>query len=283
MLAARRPIELSPLVVLAVVAVVWAAALSAWLLTRAPAVGYAAAIDLTATAGLAAWWLRAPRWMLGVIVGVGGLIAKLVVGSSMPVLLGMLEVGSLGWVAWRLSRAKSIPAPLADELTILRYAITGWRTPKRIDFTMHREAGWSLFAGVLVFLTIVETPVLHIIFVAVDLPVAAWIATGLSLYGAVWLIGDAHAIRHGGISVTAASVDIRLGVRVRGSIARADIVRVDREIPAGAVRATIMSTNVVVLHLAREVELRGLLGRKKRGTAVALTVDEPDRLMEALR
>jgi len=113
-------------------------------------------------------------------------------------------------------------------------------------------------------------------------PTAAWIATALSLYGAIWLVGDALALRHGGIVVGDDAIELRVGVRWRGRIPRAAIERIERA-PAtnDMLDVSILGANVV-LHLREPVTLHGLLGRRRTGSRIALSVDEPDRLVTML-
>src|SRR5438132_1457589 len=88
-------------------------------------------------------------------------------------------------------------AAVALVLAIVGYAVAGWRRPRPAATRFTATNGWSLYAGVFAFLCVVETPVVHLALHA--WPTAAWIATALSLYSVVWLAGDAHALRHGGV------------------------------------------------------------------------------------
>ncbi|MBL9012758.1 MAG: hypothetical protein JNL83_01190 [Myxococcales bacterium] len=283
----------------------------------AVAIGAAIDLTLTAGLAMYVLAVRGghlPRWALTLTVAAGALAARFVlvaVGIDGRILLAVAltaELAALALVlsrlgrarrAWRAARADGLARPdaleralaatglpplirrvLATELHIVGSSLSGWRRPRRdaTIFTSHRTNGWTLFAGVLVVLTLVETPLLHIALVALGHPIAAWIATGLSLYSIAWLVGDLHALRHGGIVLTAATLELRLGARWRATIPRSAIVRIERctGAPSKDVDFSILGANVLVT-LAAPHEVRGLFGRRRTVSALALSIDEPER------
>ena len=85
-------------------------------------------------------------------------------------------------------------AIFASELAVVGLALTGWfRRPQRGAMSM-RSTGWLTIVGVIGFLMVVETVVLHVVLTMVWSPIAAWVATGSSAYMLLWLIGDAQAV-----------------------------------------------------------------------------------------
>jgi hypothetical protein len=188
--------------------------------------------------------------------------------------LPALELAAIALAVRSRGRLRAV---IATELALIGWAVTGWRTPRRAPelFTVHREAGWSSICGVFVALSLVEIPCLHLVVAIVGSTTAAWVVTALSVYGVVWLIGDAHALRHGGIRVDADALDIRVGVRWQGRVPYGTIARVApaNAPPPGAIRAGVAITTVV-LELTEPVTLVGLLGRRRSARAVALSVDD---------
>jgi hypothetical protein len=180
-----------------------------------------------------------------------------------------------------------LPRVFALELAIVGYAIAGWRRPRASATRFTATNGWSLYAGVFAFLCLVETPVVH---VALRLAsrsttfgdtgalhawsTAAWIATALSLYSVVWLAGDAHALRHGGVIVGEDALELRLGVRWRGRIPWAQVASITRGSEAD-LDASILGANTVI-RMHAPVTLRGPLGRMRTGASLALSLDDPD-------
>jgi hypothetical protein len=283
------------------VAIVWCGALGAWHVTHAPAVAIAAAFDLTITAAVAAHLLGVRGRWLAAVIAAGALAAKLALGRVL-VVAGALELAMLALPivrvrrarrAWRAASSDRLHVALAavlprlaaelvaTELIVMSHAVTGWRRRTTPAFAVHRASGWALTAGVLAVLTLIEAPAVHLVIVAAGAPTAAWIASALALYGALWLVGDAHALRHGGIRLAGDAIAIELGVRWRGAIAYAAIVRVTRGGGPAELDVAIAGTNVVI-ELDAPVELVGLFGRIRRVRSLALELDEPDAFVRAL-
>jgi len=259
-----------------------------------------------------------PKRAIWIVAAAGAIAARILLAGAVDASRAVfaaaatLELAAIALVivrirrarrAWRAERARGaagidalfgalgatgLPARvaggIATELAVFAYAIAGWRRPRVAAerFTVHRVNGWPLFAGVLVALTLVETPVAHVALAGTGHATAAWIASVLSLYGALWFIGDAHALRHGGVIVRGDAIELALGVRWRGRIARDQIERVERgAAPDKRADFSILGANVV-LHLRSPVVLHGLVGRRRQTRVVALSIDEPDRFVAAL-
>ena len=281
------------------ITIVWCGALGAWHVTRAPVVAAAAAFDLTVTAGAAAYVLGVRGRWLAAVVAAGALAAKLALGRVL-VVVGALELATLAVVmvrvrrarrAWRAARADRLRAALAavlpalvaelvaTELTVIGHAVFGWR--RRTSPAFAAASSWPLTAGVFAALTLVEAPCVHLVLVAVGAPTAAWIASALALYSALWLVGDAHALRHGGIALDGDGVAIALGVRWRGRFAFDAIARVSRDAGPAELDIAIVGANVVI-ELVRPIELVGLFGRRRRVRSLAVELDDPDAFVAAL-
>ncbi|HEY1553923.1 MAG TPA: hypothetical protein VGF94_03760 [Kofleriaceae bacterium] len=281
--------RLYALAAFAAVATIWAIVLALVTHVDRPAVAVAGAIDLTATCSLAVYLLAVrrghlPRWVLTAVALAGAIAARVLLARSHANVASAAAVEVLA-IALVIARGGRVTGVLADELRVIGFAFAGWRAPRRDPhtFTVHRSGGWPLYAGVFVGLTLVEAPIVHLVLAAAGHPTAAWIATALSLYGALWLVGDVLALRHGGVTVGSDALELRLGVRWRGRIARATIERIERgTATAGIVDVSIVTSNVVVT-LREPVTLRGLLGRRRTATRVALSIDEPDRFVAMLQ
>ena len=285
---------------------------------RAPdRVALGATIDLTVTATLIVWWLgvrrrAVPAWFAVVTLSWGVAIARAHVPhaplGALLVLAGALEVLTMGWLLLRIGRvsrtaraardegpigsieaglvAARIPARvaaiLASEIAVVGLALTGWfRRPREPGFTM-RSTGWLLFAGVIGFLVIVETAAAHI-GLAMWSPTAAWISTASSAYALVWLIGDAQAIRLYPVAIVGETLRVTVGVRWRATIPLAQIasVTVSHGVPAGALSLALVAPTVLVT-LRAPIEVRGLLGRRRRADQIALTIDDAKGFVAAV-
>src|SRR3569623_1001430 len=285
------------------VALIWMIVWTMVVVTGAPVVAAAGAFDLTATAGLAMWLLgvrpgHLPTRALLARAGNATHAVSAAAISREPAASVMVVVRfRRARAAWRVAtedrletalRATGIPeaaaAAIACELTIVRFAVAGWRRPRGNWFGVHRANGWSLYAGTFVVLTLVETPLVHVALSAFVHATVAWVLTALSLYSVVWLVGDLHALRHGGVAVRDEVLELRRGVRWRARIPRADIVWAARcdGATCKASDFSILGANVV-LRLAAPHAVHGLFGRRRVVREVALSVDDADACLAALR
>ena len=132
------------------------------------------------------------------------------------------------------------------------------------------------------FLVIGETVATHLL-LALWSPLAAWIATASSAYLLLWVIADTQAIRLYPVRISGTTLHVRLGVRWRAAIPRAQIASVTeiRAVPEGALDLALFEPTVLVT-LRTPVELRGLLGKTRRGDRIALTIDDPEAFIAAV-
>lgn len=171
---------------------------------------------------------------------------------------------------------------IATEVYLFAMAIAGWRHAAgagagagAVRFTVHRANGLALYAGVFGFLIISETPCVHLVLGHLVGSVAAWIATAASVYSLAWLAGYTNAVRRGGVLVSASELELRIGVRWRGRVARSAIAAVEacEAAPEGALDCSVLGANTVV-RFARPVAIHGLFGRTHEVAAIALSIDD---------
>jgi len=284
---------------------------------RAPdVIALAITLDLTITATLIVWWFGVRRkavspWLAVAIFSWGVAAARRWVPhaplSALVAIGGALEVATVGWLLVRIRRvvrgaraaraegpigsveagliAARIPARvatiMASEIAVVGLALTGWfRRPAAGTLAM-RSTGWLLFAGVFGFLITVESVATHFL-IARWSPLVAWIASASAAYMMLWLIADAQAIRLYPVAVADGVLRVRLGVRWRATIPLAWIASIEeiKAVPAGALNLALMEPTVLVT-LREPIELRGLLGKRRRGDRIALTIDDPTALIVA--
>jgi hypothetical protein len=314
-----HPLVQGGLVLAAVYAAVFAIVGSAVFVRAPDRIALAATLDLTVTATAVVWWFgvrrrAVPAWIAVATLSWGVAMARAwVPHAPLHVLVvagGGLEVVTLGWLLIRIRRvvrtaraardagpigsieqgliAARIPARvaaiLATELAVVGLALTGWfRRPVPGALAM-RSTGWLPFAGLIGFLVIGETVATHLL-VAMASPLAAWIATASSAYLLLWLIGDCQAIRIYPVAIAGSILHVRLGIRWRVAIPLADIAAVTliRAVPdePGVMSLALFEPTVLVT-LRAPVELRGLLGRRRRADRLALTIDDPALLIAAV-
>jgi|JI10StandDraft_1071094.scaffolds.fasta_scaffold02307_4 hypothetical protein len=249
---------------------------------------------------------------VGALIAAGGLVlARAWAPSGLIAAMIVVEATALtalvvrGRRAWRAGRAVAATAPgpvavvehaviaagapralaglLATDLVVLAYATTGWfRRAPRAGFAMHRRKHRAAIVGLLVGLLAVETAALHVVLAGWSAPLA-WASTASAAYLALWMLADLHVLRLAPLRVTPTAVVGAVGVRWRLDVPRdaiAAVTAIDAA-PPGAL-AAIVGEPTVLLTLRRPVEVRGLLGRRRTATAIALTIDAPDVFIAAL-
>jgi len=229
-----------------------------------------------------------------------------------------LELALLGYVGWRVvtgvRRARTadigddpiasirtaartiMPHPrlaevFAYEASVLFGGLMSWwlrpPEPGPSSFAFHRRDAYaSVVLGLLVVLAIELFPV-HLL-IARWSPLAAWIVTGLSVYGAVWMIADLQAMRLRPIRLTPGGLDLRVGLRWEVPIPIDAIARIERitsdapRAPKGGLKLVPFGspTHRVTTHVP--VTARGPYGLGRTVRTVDFGVDEPARFDERL-
>ena len=276
-----------------------------------PAVSIAASVDFVITGNLVLWWAargHVPRWVFGATTAIGLVLARAAIartsGGGQAVLgVGIALEGLLlvtlvvrartARAAYRAAKAaneggfgalvaafEAIRMPrrlatiVATEVHVFAMAIAGWRRPHTGAFTVHRTNGWPLYAGVFAFLILAEAGAVHVVLASWVSSVVAWVATALSIYSALWFVGEAHALRHGGVIVTRDEVRLQLGIRARARIPRAAIVAIESVTEAGtALDLSILGANTLV-RLNQRVRVTRLFGRVREADVIALSIDD---------
>ena len=180
---------------------------------------------------------------------------------------------------------------LATELSIIHYGLFAWRKRPRYTtndeiFTYDRKSGLGLIVGVFVVLIAIETPVLHY-FISLKLPVLAWVVTALGLYGVVFILGDFNACRWRPIRVRAENLELNTGLRWRCTIPLSEIdgveqTTLDIENKEGLLNAAVIGNQNLIMTLRSTHKATGIYGFEKEFTRLAVAVDEPEKLFDAL-
>jgi len=192
-------------------------------------------------------------------------------------------------------------APLARwarlELEIWGFFIAGWFLRPRVRaralaFSHHRDAGWSAIAGALAMLVVVEGAVVHLWLTHAGYSSVAWGAFALHVYGLVWIVGDALALRVNRTCVCSEPdgaepvLELRVGLRARARVPVAAIIDVSRGTwdAAGPDERSIVVTGPanVKITFSRAIALRPMLGAPVTTKSILLQVDDPDHFARAL-
>jgi hypothetical protein len=125
------------------------------------------------------------------------------VGWMRTLVAGLCEAALIGLVVLHVRRGEALPFPpvvtkiLETELTILYYALVSWRAKPIVPadaraFTIYKRVGQADLFAMLPLVSVLEIVPIHLLLNRWS-PLAAWIATGLSIYGMIWLTGLARS------------------------------------------------------------------------------------------
>ncbi len=301
------------------VAVVYAASavIAQMAIAQHPAIAMGIAFDLTVTSAAVFWWLavrpgKASRKALVRVVALGFVAAKLLVGlSALGAVGAAAEVGVLALLVVRVRRivrrtrveraaghglpaaleiafaavlpARAVASALATEVAVMILAVTGWFRRAPAGYAMHRTNAYVTVIGVLGFLAVVETVILHVV-LAHYAPTLAIVSTVLSIYSVAWLIGEAHAARLSPLRVIGDDLVIERGAIRRAIVPRAVIASataIDGKVD-GAVDLSLLGPNVL-LELREPVIVHGMFGRQRRADKIMLSVDDRDAVLALLQ
>ena len=277
---------------------------------RHATVAFAASLDVVLVVSAVYYWLlvrpglRAPG-SVAFIAFTGALHATYFYPQgalAREILLGAGEFGLAALVIARVRRMgngdpadairNAIPAAIpaarliAGELTVLYYALFSWRARPHValgaePFTIHKRVGQAFLFAAFPFVAALEIVPVHVILGRWS-SLAAWIATGVSVYGIVWLTGLARAFSLRPALIGADFVEVRYGLMFRLRIPRDVIASVRRAGPSDKPWAVPRkSTPAICIEFTRELEAETLLGMRRRMRAVAFTPDDDHKSLLA--
>ena len=183
---------------------------------------------------------------------------------------------------------------VADELALLYYALFSWRRrvlPREDEeaFSYHRESGYGSLLLAFTFVAVLELVGAHFLVTAWWGRGAAWVLTGLSLYGLVWLLGFYQAVRLRPVTVGSDSLRVRVGLRWSILMPLRQIEDVLQPAPgqpppeaAGYLRAVALGEPQFIIRLHEPLTAHGLYGASRRVRALGVAVDDPAAFKNAL-
>jgi hypothetical protein len=175
---------------------------------------------------------------------------------------------------------------VAEEIALLWYALLSWRAKPVVGegeaaFTQHHRSGLGGLFGAVAFASLGEALGVHLV-VGRWSPAGAWVLTGLSVYGALWLVGLGRSIVLRPTVLAGDGLRVRMGMLHEAWVPFDHIASVAevrtapaRRRAAGYLHAAIFAAPRLMLELNAPVESHGLYGTRKHGiTRIGLLVDD---------
>jgi hypothetical protein len=184
-------------------------------------------------------------------------------------------------------RAPALAEIAVSELATFYYAFFSWRAKPHVPagaqaFSIHRRSGVALLFGLFAGVGLIETAVVHLV-IAKWSVVAAWVLTGLSVYGSVWLMAVARSFSLRPVLLTADELEIRSGLMVTVRVPLTRITEVRAGGFDGALKLPPAATPNVLVRFSEPVFTAGMYGIRRRISQVALAMDDPGAFTSALK
>ena len=228
------------------------------------------------------------------------------------IVAGLCEAGLIGFVIVQVRNARAgreqedadplddiaaalrsvLPVPgvarlIAAELGSLYYALFSWRAKPHVPsgaraFSIYKRIGQADIFGLLPLACLFEIIPVHLVLKHWS-AAAAWIATGVSVYGMLWLIGMARAFGLRPVLVGPDYLHLRYGLFFQLRVPKEMIASV-RSAEAGDRKSAVPrnSEPTVCIELAGVIDAEGLFGIRKRVNRVAVTPDDEPAFRQAL-
>jgi hypothetical protein len=259
--------------------------------------------DLTITIPLLYWFFvvrprHASPLTLATLFVVCTMLAALLIPRSQQFFLhdlkyfvAVLEVVLIATAVRRVGRGEGRMASLMiSEAAVMQYALTGWwRKPERVDgraITFHERSGWGSIVACAIVLIASEGIAAHL-FLATWNAKAAWAWTALDVWGALWLLGDYHALRLRRSWLGDDALHLRAGMRWSATIAFHNIASIEpvREWKKrrDALKIAMLDEPRWLITLREPVVAHGIAGIRKTIRAVALLPDDDGWISDVQR
>ncbi len=281
-----------------------------------PKVQLGAILDMTLTVtGLYYWLVVRPGYRgkasLAFILLMGLVRASFAFPGVLPgreLVAGVAELAVLGAIllAWRKGRALAETDPvlrleailgsffpsataaraLAAEFAVLYY-VFAWRAKPHVPagsqaFTLHKRSGFGdilLFVGLA---SMLEIGPVHLV-VGHWSHMAAWIMTGLSLYGALWVVAVGRSLSLQPTLVSDDGILLRFGLLFRVAIPWSAIETVSTDALEGAKLIPRRAEANIYLKLKEPLRAERILGLGTQVQTLGICADEPEALLAAIK
>jgi len=176
---------------------------------------------------------------------------------------------------------------ISAEFSVVYYGLLSWRAKPHVasgarPFSIYRRVGQADLFAALPILCVLEMAPVHFVLRHWS-PALAWIATIVSLYTVIWLIGLARAFRLRPALVGHDYLHLRYGLLFQLRVPQKMIARVRRAEERDKRSAVPRKSQpTVCIELVQPMDAKGAFGIRKRVHAVALTPDDKEAFEQAL-
>ena len=175
-----------------------------------------------------------------------------------------------------------------SEISVVRYGLLGWRKPREVQqgqpfFSIHQTSGYGMILVAITMVLVAETSGFHFL-IRMWSPVAALIATLSSVYFILFILADYVAIVKRPIAIVNDLLAIRVGLRCNADVPLSHIksitkIRNYKNDSKEFFNARLIGCSPnVLIELSEPVLIKGLYGKGRMATVIALNIDDCDAL-----
>ena len=202
-------------------------------------------------------------------------------------------VSEIRAAAARLAGSGRAAEVLAYEGATLYFAFFGWHATADAAatdaaneaFTCHRHNQYGHLLAALVGVAAIEMVAVHLVLLRFELTTIAWVATGLSAYAVVWLLGDWNALRRRPVRLESGGLALRVGLRWEARVPYENIASLTPLGPDAAppeLSLAACGKPNLLLELRRPANLVGAYGLRRQARRIGLGMDDAGAFAAAL-
>ncbi len=187
----------------------------------------------------------------------------------------------------RFTPSRTVAKVMASEFSALYYAFA-WKPKPHLPsgargFSMHQRSGTSALFVCVAFVSLLEIVPVHLM-VNTWSPVGAWIATGLSAWGAIAIMAMSRAFALRPTLVSSDGIVVRYGLlfRLRIPVDRIQSIEAGADCAPGTRVVPRDTPASVYIRFSEPLEAELLLGITKRISAIGLSADDAAGFTTAL-
>lgn len=184
---------------------------------------------------------------------------------------------------------RKIAGFLAFETAAVYYGFIHWKKVelKKNEFFYHKNSATISTLGAFIFIIGIETVVFHILLEKWN-SVVAWIFTFLSIYTVIQLFGFLKSMTKRPITINKGRLSLNYGIMNQSvidieQISSIEIISKEVEYKKEIRKFSFLDSPNIIIKLNKKNTLDGLYGIKREFTGIAVYVDNPQELKDALQ
>lgn len=189
----------------------------------------------------------------------------------------------------RFTSSRVVAKVIASEFSVFYYAF-GWKLKPHVPFgtcafSMHERSGANLIVGCIAAVSLVEIVPVHLILANRWSLTAAWVATGLSLWGTALLVAISRAFAVRPMLVSTEGIVVRYGLLFRLHIPVECIQSIElaTSLPLGVKVVPKDSPASVYIRFNQSLDAELILGFTKKTKGIGISADDSAGLASALQ